>query len=95
MLRLPNFTKEFVIEIDASKISIGGVLMQEVHPRAYFRKKLGPKMQLASTYVRELFALTEAMAKWQHYLLGQHFIIRNNHKSLKEFLTQVIQTPKQ
>ena len=64
MLRLPDLTKDFVIEINASKNGIRGVLMQEGHPLAYFSKKLGPKMQFASTYVRELLALTEAMAKW-------------------------------
>ena len=69
--------------------------MQDGQPLAYFSKKLGLKMQLASTYVRELFALTEAMAKWRQYLLGRQFIIRTNHKSLKELLTQVIQTPEQ
>lgn len=28
-----------------------------------------------------------------HYLLGSHFIIKTNYKSLKNILTQVIQTP--
>ena len=75
MLYLPDFTKDFMIETYASKTGIGGVLMQGGRPFAYFSKKLGPKMQLASTYVRELFALTEAMAKGRQYLLGRPFII--------------------
>ena len=58
-------------------------------------KTLDTKMQLASTYVRELFALTKAVAKWRQYLLGREFVIRTDHKSLKEPLTQVIQTPEQ
>ena len=33
----------------------------------------------------------EAVAKWRQYLLGRQFIIRTDHKSLKELLTQVIQ----
>lgn len=66
VLHLPGFAKEFILEMDTSKIGIGGVLMQDGHPLAYFRKKkMGPKMQLASTYVRELFAMTEAVAKWR------------------------------
>ena len=79
-LHLPDFSKEFVIETDASKTGIGS-------------KKPGPRMQLASTYVRERFALTEAVAKWCQYLWGWKFIIRTSHKDLKELLTQVIQTP--
>jgi len=35
------------------------------------------------------------MAKFRHYLLGHKFIIRTDHKSLKELQAQVIQTPKQ
>ena len=69
--------------------------MQDGQPLTYFSKKLGLKMQLASTYVRELFALTEAVAKWRQYLLGMQFIIQTDHKILKELLTQVIQTPEQ
>ncbi|GKF91168.1 ty3-gypsy retrotransposon protein, partial [Tanacetum coccineum] len=31
--------------------------------------------------------------KWRQYLLGRRFIIRTDHKSIKELLRQVIQTP--
>lgn len=50
---------------------------------------------MASTYVRELFAITSAVKKWRQYLLGHQFTIITDHRSLKELLTQVIQTPEQ
>jgi len=43
VLALPNFTKTFVVEIDASGGSIGVVLMQEGHPIAYLSKALSSK----------------------------------------------------
>lgn len=95
VLRLPNFELPFVIEIDASDLGIGAVLLQENHPLAYFSKKLGPRRRLASTYHKELYAIVDAVQKWRQYLLGREFIIRSDQRSLKDLLLQVVQTPDQ
>ncbi|KAF7806156.1 Ty3/gypsy retrotransposon protein [Senna tora] len=95
VLSLPNFQQQFVVETDASNSGIGAVLSQQGHPIAYFSKKLTSRMTKASTYVRELYAITQAVMKWRHYLLGKKFLIKTDHKSLKELMHQVIQTPDQ
>lgn len=35
VLRLPDFSQEFIIETDASNLGIGVVLMKEGHPHCF------------------------------------------------------------
>lgn len=95
VLSLPDFSNSFSLETDASLYSIGAVLLQDNHPISYFSKKLCPRMQKASTYIREHFAITFAIAKWRHYLLRAKFYIYTDQQSLKNLMQQVIQTPEQ
>lgn len=95
VLSLPNFAEQFTVQTDASRVAMGAVLLQNEHPIAYFSQAFCPRMSKASAYLRELQAITSAVKGWRQYLLGTFFIIQTDHKSLKELLTQVIQTPEQ
>lgn len=93
ILALPDFSKQFEIETDASSGGIGAVLMHGGHPLAFLSKALGLKWQKLSVYEKELLAVVTAVQKWEQYLAGQHFIIRTDQNSLKWLLQQKISTP--
>jgi hypothetical protein len=88
LLILPDFSKTFEIECDASGIGIGAVLMQERRPIAYFSEKLSGAALNYSTYDKELYALVRALETWQHYLWSKEFVIHTDHESLKHLKGQ-------
>ena len=57
ILSLPDFSKMFEIECDASEIGIEAVLIKEGCPVAYFSEKLNGAILNYSTYERELYAV--------------------------------------
>ena len=63
LLQLPDFNKTFELECDASGIGLGGVLLQEGKPVAYFSEKLSDPSLNYSTYDKELLALVRT---WKH-----------------------------
>jgi len=88
LLALPNFSKTFEIECDASNVGIGVVLLQEGHPIAYFIEKLKGSHLNYSTYDKELYALLRTLQTWQHYLLSKEFVIHSDHESLNFLKSQ-------
>uniref|UniRef100_A0A2N9IBT6 RNA-directed DNA polymerase n=1 Tax=Fagus sylvatica TaxID=28930 RepID=A0A2N9IBT6_FAGSY len=88
LLSLPNFSKTFEIECDASGVGIGAVLMQEGRPIAYFSEKLSGAALNYPTYDKELYALVWALETWQHYLWPKEFVIHTDHESLKHLKGQ-------
>jgi len=93
VLALPNFNEPFTVETNASSTTMWAMLIQQGHPLAFFSKNFSPRLSHASTYVRELHAIIAAVRKWRQYLLGRPFTILTDHKSLRELMSQVIQTP--
>ena len=92
VLSLPDFSKQFVVEVDALGNGLGAVLMQEGKPLAYYSKAITGRALGQSTYEKELMAIVHLVHQWRNYLLGRRFHIRTNHSSLKYLLEQRITT---
>jgi hypothetical protein len=88
LLQLPDFNKTFELECDASGIGLGGVLLQDGKPVAYFSEKLSRPILNYSTYDKELYALVRTLEIWQHYLWPKEFVIHSDHEALKHIHSQ-------
>ena len=88
VLALPDFTKTFILECDASGRGIGFFLMQEGIPLVFTRKQLSEHHLGQSIYEKKMLAILHVVDLWHPYLLGQRFQIKTDHQSLKYFLEQ-------
>ena len=86
VLALPDFTLPFVLECDASGEGIGAVLMQGGHPIVFESRKLSQPERLYSIYDKEMLAIMHALTKFRQYLVGNKFVVKTDHNSLKYFL---------
>lgn len=82
VLALPDFSKPFVVETDASDKGIVAFLQQARHPIAYVSRALDPKNQGLSTYEKESLAILMVVDHWRPYLQSGELIIQTDQKSL-------------
>lgn len=94
VLLMPDHTKPYRVEVDASDYATGGILMQtgeddKWHPVAYISKALSETERNYDIYDKELLAIIQALEAWRHYLEGApHTIeILTDHRNLEYFQT--------
>ena len=88
VLILPDFSKLFEVDCDASGVGIGAVLSQEGKPIAFFSEKLNESRRKYSTYDKEFYAIIRALDHWSHYLLPNEFLLHSDHEALKYLNSQ-------
>ena len=89
VLMMPDHTRPFQIETDASKYATGAVLTQldsngDRHPISFILKTLILTEWNYEIYDRELLAIIWALKEWCHYIQGSAHttVILSDHKNL-------------
>jgi hypothetical protein len=88
VLILPKFDEPFVVYCDASKLGVGGVLMQNNKVGAYASRQLRIHERNYPTHDLELAVVVFVLKIWRHYLYGSRFEVFSDHKSLKYLFDQ-------
>jgi len=87
ILKLPDLSRTFIIQTDASGVGLGCVLMQEYdginHPVAYASRKLLERERNYSVEERECLAIMWGVEKFDRYLFGKEFVIETDHCGLR------------
>jgi hypothetical protein len=99
---MPDTTKPFILETDASKWAIGATLLQkqedgQLHPCGYLSHALTQTERNWQIYDRELYAVIYALDEWKYLLLGgEHTLtIHCDHKNLTYYQTPQCLTARQ
>ena len=85
---MPDQTKPFQIESNASKYASGAVLTQldsycDQHLVAFLSKTFNETKQNYEIYDRELLAIIRALEEWWHYIQDSgHTTIYSDHQNL-------------
>ena len=94
VLMMPDHSKPFQIESDASKVASGAVLTQtdsngERHPVAFLSQTFTETERRYEIYDRELLGIIRALREWRHYIQGSGHTttIFSDHKNLTYFRT--------
>ena len=87
ILAYPRSNGLFILDRDASDVGIGGILSQiqdgEERVICFASKKLNKSQTRYCVTRRELLAVVVFIQEFRHHLLGQEFVLRTDHNSLR------------
>lgn len=87
ILNVPDFSREFSVQCDASNKGTGAVLFQTLEgaerPIAYTSRKLTERESKYSASERELLSVLHAVEQFRPYIEGSHFKVISDHSALQ------------
>ena len=90
-LHFPDFSKEFVVHVDASETGTGAFLAQkngdDLNIIAYFSQHFNMSQRHYSATMKECYAVVLAIQHWRPYLWGRHFTCVTDHAALRYLYT--------
>ncbi len=90
----PDYTKELIIQSDASGVGIGGVLLQRKAGQpdetvAFVSKTLSATERRWTLNEKEAFALYRSVIEFAPFIRGHHFDIETDHRNLTFLSTSI------
>ena len=76
----------FEVETDASECAIAVVLIQDGRPVTLFSQTLQGFERNQAALEKEAQAIVEAVRHWRHYLVGRHFSVKTDQRSVSYML---------
>jgi hypothetical protein len=92
VLQMPDFSRQFIVDCDASGTGFSTVLHQVEGPLAFFSCPFATHHSKLAAYEQELIGLVQVVRHWRPYLWGRRFLVRTDHYSLKFLLDQRLST---
>ena len=90
ILVFPDFTKDFILDTDASGTSIGAILSQKIDGKervvCFGSRTLSKSDRQYSVTRRKMLSVVYFMKRFKHYLLGKRFLIRMDHSAFKSLM---------
>ena len=84
----PDFSKPFIVDIDASNVGIGAILsrlnkLNVEQSLAYYSRSLSKPERKYAVTCKEMLALVESLSHFRCYLVGKKFKARTDHSALQ------------
>ena len=77
-----DFFQPLTVETDASEFAIAATLNQDGRAVAFHSRTLSLSEQRHSAIEKEAYAILEALRKWRYLLIGRHFTLVTDQKSV-------------